>query len=538
MTPAEERISSEVASGHPWVDLADLAPPQRVVSAGFLDLLLRPGGDLGAMVALHVRAARIMGTLDLSFRRVETALDLRECEFDQAPWLGRMSIPALDLVDCRMPGLWANSLKVAGSMSLDRSVFQGALSLIGCEIGDDLILNGAVAATKEDTPVISLYGAKVGCNLSMTGVALHGLLRLAQATIGATLLLDGAQLSAPQPTGGGQPPAVDATGLSVGGQMNLNCANVQGEMLLSDISVGRVVDLSGAKVQNPSGDAVTLDGSRVRGDVLLADGATFSGTTRLVGADIGGSLHIRDAHLWSNAGDALVMDGATVHGVLALHRSHLGAIRLFQTRVTGLDDDLGEGEDGLGSWSSAQPLDLRGFTFQQLTDKAETSVAAREKWLRRTTSYDPAIWRTLSKVYVLSGQDGLARRVNIAQENNRLARMPWGPRKLGRWCLRLLIGHGYRPERSLLWGALVVAGFALMVSMRSKELTPKPPTAREAQPIVYSADVFLPIIDFGETSRFEAAGAVLATQWIVIALGWALSSLFVAAFSQAVRKPS
>lgn len=537
MTAAEERITAEVAAGHPWVDLADLWPAEQIVSGQFLDHLLGPDGGLGRMVALHLKAARVVGTFDLSFRRIETALDLRECEFEQAPRLGRTIIPALDVVDCRMPGLWANSLKVAGSLCLDRSVFDGPISLIGCEIGDDLIFNGATATTRQDNPVVSLYGAKIGCNLSLTDVTFHGLLRLAQATVGATVLLDRARLTGPEPLRGALLPALDATGLSVGGQLDIRGATVQGELLLSDISVGRVVDLSATKIDNRLGDAVTLDGSRVRGDVLLA-GVTLAGATRLVGTDIAGSVHVSDAHLWSDQGESLIMDGATVHGVLALHRTHVGAIRLFQTRVTGLDDDLGEGEDGLGSWSSAQPMDLRGFTFQQLSDEPESSVALRERWLRGTASYDPAIWRTLSKVYASSGQDGLARRVNIAQENDRLARMPRGPRKLGRWSLRLLVGHGYRPERSLMWGALVVAAFTLLVMLRSQELTPKPPTSRDAQPLVYAADVFLPIIDFGEASRFEAAGAVLVVQWVVIALGWALSSLFVAAFSQAVRKPS
>ena len=42
----------------------------------------------------------------------------------------------------------------------------------------------------------------------------------------------------------------------------------------------------------------------------------------------------------------------------------------------------------------------------------------------------------------------------------------------------------------------------------------------------YAADTFLPIIDFGQSKYWRPDGWLLWAQWIVIALGWTLSTLF------------
>ena len=55
------------------------------------------------------------------------------------------------------------------------------------------------------------------------------------------------------------------------------------------------------------------------------------------------------------------------------------------------------------------------------------------------------------------------------------------------------------------------------------------------QPFVYAADVFLPVINFGEADAWRATDWIRWVQWLVIACGWGLTTVFVAGFTRVVR---
>ena len=55
--------------------------------------------------------------------------------------------------------------------------------------------------------------------------------------------------------------------------------------------------------------------------------------------------------------------------------------------------------------------------------------------------------------------------------------------------------------------------------------------------LAYAADVVLPIVDFGLSDSWTVTGLVQWMSWVAVALGWILTTLTVAAFSQAVRNP-
>jgi hypothetical protein len=100
-----------------------------------------------------------------------------------------------------------------------------------------------------------------------------------------------------------------------------------------------------------------------------------------------------------------------------------------------------------------------------------------------------------------------------------------------------LVGHGYRAWIAGLWGLAIIAGFAAVVWLNCDGfVAEKEGVTGSPQPAIYAADTFLPIIDFGEAGRWTATGGTEWVEWIVIALGWALSTIFVAAFSKIVRK--
>jgi hypothetical protein len=141
------------------------------------------------------------------------------------------------------------------------------------------------------------------------------------------------------------------------------------------------------------------------------------------------------------------------------------------------------------------------------------------------------------QVYRAHGFDEDALRTAIEMQNDRLRRAKLRRhRKVGRWVLRVTIGHGYRPSRAILWAAGVIGAFAIVVSEAGPgHFTPAKGVTGSPQPVVYAADKFLPIIDFGQASRWTANGWVSWIEWTVILLGWILSTIVVAGFTRIVR---
>jgi hypothetical protein len=180
---------------------------------------------------------------------------------------------------------------------------------------------------------------------------------------------------------------------------------------------------------------------------------------------------------------------------------------------------------------------LRGFTYARLAGGASTDPALRSRWLESTSDFDPESWQQLAAMYSSVGQDSEARQVAIAREDDRVRRMGNGLRKVWYKAFDLTVRYGYRPERATAIALLVVAAFAICVAT-SSSLTagPNAPTP-QPQPVMYSLDVFLPIIDFGLAGNWSPTGALEWLQWAVIALGWALSSLIVAGYTRIVRDP-
>ena len=108
--------------------------------------------------------------------------------------------------------------------------------------------------------------------------------------------------------------------------------------------------------------------------------------------------------------------------------------------------------------------------------------------------------------------------------------------RTGRQILRFTIGHGYRPWLAGLWATLVIAAFALVVwQAPDRFVAAKTDVHGLPQPVVYAADTFLPIVDFGQAGDWDATGWTRWLAWGVIAVGWALTTIFVGGFTKLVR---
>src|SRR6185369_8955247 len=106
----------------------------------------------------------------------------------------------------------------------------------------------------------------------------------------------------------------------------------------------------------------------------------------------------------------------------------------------------------------------------------------------------------------------------------------------GQQILRFTIGYGYRPWLAGVWAAAVIVAFALVVRQAPGHFVAvSDSVVGSRQPLVYAADTFLPVIDFDQADRWLATGWVAWVGWGVTAVGWALTTIFVAGFTRVVR---
>ena len=106
---------------------------------------------------------------------------------------------------------------------------------------------------------------------------------------------------------------------------------------------------------------------------------------------------------------------------------------------------------------------------------------------------------------------------------------PWN------WLQDVTVGYGYRPQRAALWLlALLVAGTAVFTVWQPAPVNPGQPP--QLYPVVYTLDLLLPIIDFGQESAYRPTGAGQWVAFLVIAAGWTLATTVAANFTRVLSR--
>jgi hypothetical protein len=310
-----------------------------------------------------------------------------------------------------------------------------------------------------------------------------------------------------------------------------------GEVRLVGAKIDGQLDCSGATLTNWGGDALSAESAEINGPVFLRHGFNASGAVQFLAAKIGGQLACSGATLENAAGIALGARDATISTALIFRDvSVTGGVDLFRASATTLDDDLGQADHPLGSWRGVQPLVLDSFAYARFGHEATWDSEPRRHWLEQTSGFQHGAWQQLIDVYRAQGRDDEATNASIAMHNDRMGRagLPWY-RVAGRWVLWAVIGHGYRPWLAGIWATAIVAAFAVVVWHWSQMFDPDQGVTGSPQPVAYAADTFLPIIDLGQADSWMPTGGLRWVEWLVILLGWTLSTIFVAGFTRAVR---
>ena len=370
--------------------------------------------------------------------------------------------------------------------------------------------------------------------------------------------------------------------------------------------IGGQLACDGAEFHATAGHALNLQSAEIKEDLFLRN-AKITGTAQLMGLQLGGQLDCNGAEFNTAGGFALDLQGAEVKGGLYLRglKSFTGFLDLTAAKTSTLVDNA-------DSIRLLEHMILDGFTYDRIS--GPTDAKTRLRWLKRgdmkNGEFAPQPYKQLAKVLHDMGHERDAKLVRIKlaqkirqQERRRLfMRRPlfWTilffPVLLIPWCILsvshsvswLLTGHGYRPEKSLLFllalwvSAAVVSQLAwdegsfapnsapILTSPEWRMLvrdasienpalrwttpdhTDDPKTDWPAIPgkdwetfnaFAYAADVVIPIVEFGQTDAWAPStergwwGKQLYwLRWFFTVAGWIVTALGAAALTGIIRR--
>jgi hypothetical protein len=580
-TTTELTVAAGLVSGE-VVDLT--AQTDRQVRAAVVrDLLIQrwpPGMRAQEPDPRGIRlvAAEIDGRLDLDHLDTPVPLVLRggcvpagvTARFAHLSYLALTDL-TLGTPDEPLAAFDGTGLEVDGVLSLAgteaRSATEdGTVRLSGAHVHQQLNLTEAVLtntagpALQADTLVADHDAALARLHATATSTAAAVRLRLAH--IGGRLSITPDAVLA-----NGAGPALDAEGLHVDGDAFLAGLTATGDggdgaVRLAGAHLGAQLNLTEAVLTNHSGPALVADGLFVGDSAVLtglrASADSRDAAVRLMGARISGQLNLgavlddratpAPAALTNPSGPSLAADGAVVDddlvlaGVQASGSGKSGTLRLAGTQIGGVL--VGDLAAVASATSPAHRITVEGLTYRGVPG---TGVTA---WLdmltHATPSYTAQPYRHLAAATAAAGHDHQTRQVLITQRRDQLTRAARRPARLWGWITWWTLGYGYQPWRALVAlaaAAAAAAALTLWIGTWGLYLKDQPdqrctPTDR----VILGIDTTLPIISTPTTESCLPRTTNVSGRWITSLgvteqmTGWALSTLFIAGFTNAVRK--
>ncbi|RPF39260.1 hypothetical protein [Streptomyces sp. TLI_185] len=587
-------------------------------------LLITPPPRSGHLARLRLRGVRIRGELDLSEGVVHGAVRLRRCRLDGAPRLDGAQLEALELDECRLPGLQAHSVRVAQEFKVTRCTANGTLDLRSLTVGTHLSLDGTKVRPGPGEAAVDARSVAVDESLSAAGLECAGTFYLTNARVQDLLILRGATISTRRgnlqmselTVGGGLymgrgfscAGTVNLCGASIGASLelldatltgpgldagnyalHLGCAQIGGDIqaerglvvngpiTLADTSIRGSVVLKGARLNHPAGTALTAARAHIGGDLDCRNGLSVHGTVDLCDARIGGSLLLDGAELTAPGSDssALSANGIDVGGVAHFGRgltAH-GRIGISNATVRSYVSFHGAILDAAGA---EEALACRGTTAAQLSlqfaqsprghvalsrtkvtlirdspahwptslrvdgtvyDMLRPTLPAAERlpWLMRDPEgFKPQPYEQLAAVYQRHGRDADARTVLVVKQRSLRPTLAL-PARLWSLLQDAAVGYGYRPLRAVwLLVCLLATGSALFGTWHPEPVGGQP--YPRFQPVIYTLDLLLPLVDLGQERAYEPSGAMQWVGIILIGTGWLLATTVAAGAGRVLRR--
>jgi hypothetical protein len=475
LTTAESRVVAAALAGEP-VDLSQDDAKVPIRASVVCDLLSgtwdgRPVDPRG----VRVTGARLTGEVDLSWRTLAVPLALDGCDIDEPILLLSTHAPAISLRRCHLTSISADRLQVEGDFVVGDSVVRRDIRMIGADIGGTLRLSGTTitaVASRE-----AFFGSRMrvgGTAFLNRGFVALGEVRIADAHIGNTLtfrraavvgskrrvygdeLGDEGDGAATPRTSEDRPRAISASRITVGGSLFLNLGfSSVGVVRLTGASVGGQLSCNRGRFSCEDGEALGLTGVNVQRNVLLRR-AVVLGAILAWRCRIGGDLDLRRATLVNRGKVVLSLNGAHIAGSVILRTIP----RPIEGKVEMLGTFAGQVDDDPSAWSRLDgDIDLRGLTYDLITEPEHVPVADRITWLEHQVPFSPQPYAQLASTYRANGRAAEAADIQIARERRSRHNLPRrSPRRWWNAFLAVSVGHGRRPFRPII---AVLAAFAI-----------------------------------------------------------------------------
>lgn len=540
--------------------------PGRTIRAKVLrTLLLREGADRGEIPALRVVGARVTGPLDLRDAVVAHPVRLRACYFDEAPNLYAARTRQLNLSESVFPDLVATEIQMEGALHLTDCRVLGTVRLVSARIMGALLLDGARLGSGKGE-VLQLNPAHIEHDLWGPGLTAAGQVRLDGANIGGALNLQNAELTNPGEV------CLRGVNLTIGSGIYGERLTSHGEIRLTGARIGGSFNVSNAALTNPRGPALTAPVITVGLDMLCVR-MRAEGGVRFRGARIAGGMNLDDATLVDPGGAALQAEnlavgtdlqgmrlradgrvdlrGAKIIGQLNLAYARLtnaGGMALRASGCTAAECWLRDAEPIVGSvnlrraqfdllhatpdlWPGSVKLD--GLTYGRLAPH----LPARERLElleRDEDGYVPHAYEQLAGAYSRIGDDAAARLVRLAKQRRHRSTLPSYAKVWG-YLQDVTVGYGYRPMRAAAWLAVLLAIGTVTFGLHH------PPPLEHGKapgfnPFIYTLNLLLPIVDFGQAKAFNPQGPYQWLSYLLVAAGWILATTVLAGITRTINR--
>ncbi len=441
LTPAEEKLFRAVVyprrpanytAGNAELDNpqnAGIWGPERRLRSDVLWWLLtyHPAKTLVAHTGVWIEGACVEGDLNLQFADIPFPLRINRSVIKGVLILVNAHLKSLYLNSTHTGPIVADGMDVDGDVNFrDGFSSSGEMHMVGAKIGGRFDLKGARLNSRGalDKHYFLLMTGQLRSPSELAARQARSKALEADRMVVADSLIMGPGFVAEG--------EVSLKGCNVGG--NFDCGGrppMEIENPGSDSSSRRSgsVDLSrylGGQFLNCYGTALSLDSARFHGNVVLRYGFRIQGQLRLVGTEIDGKLecdggtfvapkqldertkreegdrgpHAILADTMQVRGDMFLREGATIKGRLSLNGASIGNYLVLEdlTGESELRLDLRNAKVGVlwddpTSWPRKGELQLQGFQYNTLDNRAPHDAKSRIKWLRRQYVYSTPLKR-------------------------------------------------------------------------------------------------------------------------------------------------
>jgi len=430
---------------------------------------------------------------------------------------GSLSLVEAHLSAPTARALSADNIRTDGSIYAHRAIITGQILLRHAALKGGLFLSGA-RLSNPDGP--ALLGARLDAEegLFLDCLICDGEVRLSHAHVGRNMILTEAKLHSADGK------ALTAPGIRVEGPVEAMKLSARGKVDLSDAQVTGPVQFQGAHLENVGGTAFDADGLQAGAAIDACEGFTAQGSIHMTNARVASYICLDNATLLNPVGDALMCWRTDSPELILKPRNVQGTVNLQHARFAILrDDEL--------SWPSDLRLD--GLTYNIL----DPQVAAHKRlaWLARDPkAHLTSAYEQLASVYRHAGRDADARSVQLAKQQRARPELPWYARIWGH-LQDVTVGYGYRPVRAALWLLALLAIGTAVFSAHPPPTFPQE-SAPPFNPFVYTLNLVLPIVDFGQARAYDPHGTEQWLSYGLILAGWILATTAASGIIRVLRR--